>query len=148
MHVTGHFVEEGSKHSRYSFWGLTARILPGLIFLVVLVLYILPNTPEALLIHLRAPSLALVIHGDIAGCTVIAALLNIRWALGIYAMASGIELALVRFGGIGPRTLMWITDLVPTAIVSALIVFAAWRGRTWRMHKSSSPRHLETDRWE
>src|SRR5471030_2538723 len=98
------FVTDHSKQSGYYFWALSGKLLPGLIFLVVFLLYILPNVAETALIHRGAPPLAQVIFGDLAGCAVIAVFLNIRWALGIYLMASGIEFALFRYVGISPGT--------------------------------------------
>jgi hypothetical protein len=48
----------------YNFWALTGKLLPGLIFLVVLLVYILPNAMDALMIRRGAPEAALVIVAD------------------------------------------------------------------------------------
>lgn len=134
------------KQSGYDFWALGGKLLPGLIFVVVLLLYILPNAAETLLIRWGAPPVVLVIFGDLAGCAVIAVVLNMRWALGIYLIASGIELALLRDAGISPGRLIWVTDLFPAAVVAALVVYAVCRGRNWRSFKVSPHPNSGTSR--
>jgi len=146
VRVKSSFVSRDSDHCGYNFWALTGKLLPGVIFLVVFLVYLVPNSIEALLVRHGAPAVALTVLGDLAGCAVIAVVLNIRWALGVYLVMSGIEFALLRYGQISPVRLTWITNVVPTAIVGALIVYAAWGGRNWRSSSRSSQPALEMDR--
>jgi hypothetical protein len=144
--MTSPFVRGRSRHSGYEFCELTGKVLPGVIVLVLVVVYLLPNALESVLIRCGAPPVALVIIDDLAGCAVLSVALNTRWALGIYLIASTIEFALLRYGGIGPRTLMWTTDLFPTAILVALVVYAASRGLNWRNITASGSLRPEIDR--
>jgi hypothetical protein len=108
------------------------KLLPGIIACIFLPLYFFPNAIEAASIRRGAPAVALFLFGDLLGCAVINAVVNRRWAIGVYLLSSVAECALFYLGAVSMRSLIWVTDLAPAMVLATLATRAAIRGRNWR----------------
>ncbi len=85
----------------------------------VVFLYGLPTLVESYCLGRLGPFTACVLLGNLLGCMVLAA---ISWkrALALYVSLAILEFVLLRFGVISSSSLLWLTDIIPTFLVTRL----------------------------
>lgn len=100
---------------------MRSRLIPVLAALAVLVaFYLIPNLVEASLIGVLPP-LAIIAAGDAVGCLALSRL-SARAAIGTYGVLTTVESLLYFSGALTLERLVWVSDLVPAAM---LALFAA-----------------------
>ena len=95
-----------------------------LIFIcAALFLYLLPKLLEFVALRHLNPLLSLVVPGDLVGCACLAIFLRRRKAgIALYCLLTAIEACFCLFHLTSVNTLSWITDLVPTLVVGAILL--------------------------
>jgi len=99
-----------------------------LVFAAALLLYLVPTLFEFTALRSWNPWIAVVIPGDLAGCLCLAVVFRkVRAGIALYFLLTAIEAGCYWFQIMSPGVLLWVTDLVPTLMVSAIIWCSAGR---------------------
>ena len=104
-----------------------ARIVV-LLCLVAALLYVLPKFFEFHAMHRWNPWISVVLPGDLAGCLCLAIVFRkIKAAILLYCLLTSAE-ALLYWLHIAPADVLpWVADLVPTVVISLMVVESASR---------------------
>jgi hypothetical protein len=96
--------------------------LPFALFSVAFFSYAVPTAIEFFACHHVSPWISTILPGDIAGCLWLAAAYRMRLVgLLLYVLLTASEICLYGFGLVDAGGLVWVTDLVPTFCVAAVI---------------------------
>jgi hypothetical protein len=74
------------------------------------------------MLHCHANPWILVFFGDLTGCCLLTSFDLTKTAVAIYVLATAIEGRLLILKRVPPEWLVWISDLVPTLILAALLI--------------------------
>ena len=103
-------------------------LLPAVLLGTLAAVYAMPTLAEIALMHFRVnPWMACVLLGDLPGSVVLYKLGFRKAAIVVYLSATVGEALMLGFQLIPAATLVWITNAIPAAIVSVVVVKAALR---------------------
>lgn len=95
-----------------------------LIFVVTVgAVYGLPKIAEVELFRHSHSAWSDVVVGDLLGCALIFLTGFRKTAVAVYVLATGAEGGLLFLRVLQPRTIVWMTDLAPTLVLSAIVLF-------------------------
>jgi len=95
-----------------------------LLSVAALLLYVVPTLFEFTVLRNWNPWIAVVLPGDLAGCFCLAVVFRkVRIGIALYCVMTMIEAGFYWLHVTPPGILPWVTDLVPTVVVFAII----WR---------------------
>ncbi len=95
-----------------------------------LLLYVLPTVLEFVALRRSSHWFSVIVLGDLAGCACLAIFFR-RFKAGmlLYCLLTGIEACLCLFHLAQVETLSWMTDLVPTLVVTVMLLRPEQRNR-------------------
>src|SRR5215469_2045902 len=108
----------------------------GLLCVVAALLYVVPKLLEFNALHKWNPWISVVVPGDLAGCLCLAIVFRkIKAGVLLYCLLTGAEACLFWLRVTPNDILPWIADLVPTLVISMMVLGSA--GRTRRLISTS-----------
>lgn len=91
----------------------------GAMAISMILFYLLPTLVEIVIAGVLGDSIASILWGDAVGCAFIAAL-HRKAGIGLYLLLAMVETALLSNDLVRPSTMVWLTDLLPAAVLAGI----------------------------